>query len=192
VSPTINVTPTSGTHTRTSARFPTYRPKSFMPSTSLSAPLGSLRCKWKHETHAQHHLSNPDPPTILPKTCWILASPTMRTSPHWIPPRPATQSHSTDPACRAATPGEERGKSGGLYTPSSMRVKGLRGTFLAQKSPSIHPGGAYRPALAQQPACSGDNDGWARRLRPGGTQGQGQAHPANRGLSVGSSPRGRQ
>ena len=38
VSPTINVTPTSGTNTRASPRF--RRPKSFMPSTSLSPPLG--------------------------------------------------------------------------------------------------------------------------------------------------------
>jgi hypothetical protein len=38
VSATINVTPTSGTHTRTSARFPTCRPKNLMASTSLSSP----------------------------------------------------------------------------------------------------------------------------------------------------------
>jgi hypothetical protein len=41
VSPTINVTPTSDPTTRTNARFPTNRPRSFMASTSPSASTSS-------------------------------------------------------------------------------------------------------------------------------------------------------
>jgi hypothetical protein len=41
VSPTINVTPTSDPNTRTNARFPTNRPRSFMASTSPSASTSS-------------------------------------------------------------------------------------------------------------------------------------------------------
>jgi hypothetical protein len=44
VSPTINVTPTSETNTRTDARLPECRPTCFMASTSLSPPLGMGRC----------------------------------------------------------------------------------------------------------------------------------------------------
>jgi len=79
-----------------------------------------------------------------------------------------------------ANRGPREGKSGGLYTPSSMRVKGLRGTFLARENPS-----SIQTALCAKQSSSpdsrpstADNDGWPRRLRPG-ARGRWQEQPAN-------------
>jgi hypothetical protein len=74
------------------------------------------------------------------------------------------------------------------YTPSSLRVTGSPALLFPRKSllhRSVDAGGAAEPALAQQPACTGDNDGGARRLRPGGT-GTRAGAVCELGLSVGS------
>jgi hypothetical protein len=56
VSPTINVIPTSGTNTRTNARFPTDRPRRFMASTSLSSSTSS-RLHFHRQAFPEFHLA---------------------------------------------------------------------------------------------------------------------------------------
>jgi hypothetical protein len=62
VSPTINITPTSETQTRTSARFPTCRPRSFMASTSFSRFGDGSGAAPPHRTRSPL-------PFLDPKTC---------------------------------------------------------------------------------------------------------------------------
>jgi hypothetical protein len=65
----------------------------------------------------------------------------------WIPPRPTFPLNL--PSQAHANRGPKEGKSGGLYTPSSMRVKGLRVLLAPRKSSSIHtPPAAKPPALS--------------------------------------------
>jgi hypothetical protein len=79
VSPTINVTPTSETNTRTDARLPECRPKCFMVSTSLSPPLGMERCSISPiEPELAYH-------SWTPRLAVGPAFPAMRTSPRWNP-----------------------------------------------------------------------------------------------------------
>src|SRR6266540_2474104 len=52
-----------------------------------------------------------------------------------------------------ANRGPREGKSGGLYTPSSMRVKGLRGTLPRPRKSLLDPDGALCQALSPRPTA---------------------------------------
>src|SRR4029453_16531216 len=116
-SPTINVSPTSGTNTRANVRFPAYRPKGFMASTSLSPLLEMEWCSITNESDLPYR-------SWIPRLAAGLAFPD-DDLPRWIhdyqPSRP------TDLAWRPAIQRKE-GKSSGLYTSPFDESKNSGGT----------------------------------------------------------------
>jgi hypothetical protein len=77
-------------------------------------------------------------------------------------------SHSTCPPRRTPTEVPKRGSRPDFIPPFLCESKSSGAPSSPRGIPhSIHAGGANRPALARQPACTGDNDDRVRRLRRG-------------------------
>jgi hypothetical protein len=96
-------------------------------------------------------------------------------------------SHSTWHPRRTPSEVPKRGEIGRTLYPLSHASQRARRHLPRRRPPSFHARGANWPALARQPACTGDNDDRIRRLRPGSSR-QGSTHRAACWLSVAPPP----